>query len=74
MLPEAAKFIAAGFFAFALAGAAIAIGNIVASYMTGALRNPSAAPQVQTMVYVGIAFAEATGLFGLVVSFILIFS
>ncbi len=74
MEADAARVLAAGFYAFALMGAALAIGNIFASYLQGALRNPSAAGQERTMVYIGFALAEATGLFGLVVAFILIFT
>lgn len=73
MEAEAAKFIGAGLACLALLGAAIGIGNIFASFISGALRNPSAAPQVQTMVYIGFALAEATGLFGLVIAFIILF-
>ncbi len=69
---EVAKALAAGFYAFALLGAALAIGNIFAAYLQGALRNPSAAAQERTMVYIGFALAEATGLFGLVMAFVLI--
>ncbi len=71
---NAAKLLAAGLYAFALMGAALAIGNIFANYLQGAMRNPSAAPQERTMVYIGFALAEATGLFGLVMAFVLISS
>lgn len=71
---EAAKMIGAGLAAIALGGAGIGIGTIFGSFLQGALRNPSAAGQFQAMVWIGFALAEATGLFGLMVSFILIFS
>ena len=44
MDPQAAKFIGAGLACFALIGAGVGIGNIFANYLSGALRNPSAAP------------------------------
>ena len=44
MEPEAAKLIGAGLATIALAGAGIGIGTIFGNYLSGALRNPSAAP------------------------------
>jgi len=72
MEPEAAKLIGAGLAAIALAGAGVGIGNIFGSYLSGALRNPAAAPGPFPNLLLGFALAEATGLFGLVVSFILL--
>jgi F-type H+-transporting ATPase subunit c len=73
MEAEAAKYIGAGLATLALLGAGIGIGIIFGSYLQGALRNPAAAANERTMVYIGFALAEATGLFGLVVSFIILF-
>ncbi len=42
MEAEAAKFIGAGIAAIGMAGAAIGVGNIFGSFLSGALRNPSA--------------------------------
>lgn len=72
MEAEAAKLIGAGLAAIALAGAGVGIGQIFGSYLQGALRNPAAAPQFQAMVWIGFALAEATGLFGLVMAFIIL--
>ena len=69
---EAAKLIGAGIACSALIGAGIGIGNIFGSYLSGALRNPSAADGQRTWLFVGFALAEATGLFGLVVAFIIL--
>ena len=69
----AAKLIGAGLAAMALIGAGIGVGNVFGSYLAGALRNPSAAASQQTNLLLGFALCEATGLFGLVVAFILIF-
>jgi len=69
---EAAKLIGAGLACSALIGAGIGIGNIFGSYLSGALRNPSAADAQRTWLFVGFALAEATGLFGLVVAFIIL--
>ncbi len=72
MEAEAAKLIGAGLACSALIGAGIGIGNIFGSYLSGALRNPSAAADQRTWLFVGFALAEATGLFGLVVAFIIL--
>jgi F-type H+-transporting ATPase subunit c len=69
----AAKLIGAGLAAMALIGAGIGVGNVFGSYLAGALRNPSAAASQQTNLLLGFALCEATGLFGLVVAFILMF-
>ena len=71
---EAAKMIGAGIAVLSLAGAGIAIGNIFSSYLTGAMRNPSAAQQQFPNLLLGFALAEATGLFGLVVALIILFA
>ena len=70
---EAAKFIGAGLACSALIGAGVGIGNIFGSYLSGALRNPSAAPGQFTNLLVGFARAEATGLFGLLIALIILF-
>jgi F-type H+-transporting ATPase subunit c len=70
---EAAKFIGAGLACFALIGAGIGIGNIFGNYLSGALRNPSAAPTQFTNLLIGFALAEATGLFGLLIALIILF-
>mgnify|MGYP003573179639 CR=1 FL=1 len=74
MEAEAAKYIGAGLACFALIGAGIGIGNIFGNYLSGALRNPSAAPGQFTNLLIGFALAEATGLFGLLIALIILFS
>ncbi len=74
MEAEAAKLIGAGLACTALIGAGIGIGNIFGSYLSGALRNPSAADGQRTNLLLGFALAEATGLFGLVIALILLFN
>ncbi len=73
MEPEAVKLIGAGLATIALAGAGIGIGTIFGNYLSGALRNPSAAPGQFPNLLLGFALAEATGLFGLVIALILLF-
>ncbi len=74
MEAEAAKFIGAGIATLALAGIGIGLGNIFGSYLSGALRNPSAAPKQFTNLLIGFALTEATGLFALVIAFLILFS
>ncbi len=74
MEAEAAKFIGAGIATLALAGIGIGLGNIFGNYLAGALRNPSAAPKQFTNLLIGFALTEATGLFALVIAFLILFS
>jgi len=73
MDPVAAKMIGAGIATIALAGAAIGIGQIFAAFVSGSFRNPEAAPRVFANVILGFALAEATGLFGLIIAFMILF-
>ncbi len=68
------KSIGAGIAALALLGAGIGIGNIFASFLNGAMRNPSAAPSQTTNLLLGFALTEATGLFGFVVAMLILYS
>ena len=70
MEAEAAKYIGAGLAGMALIGAGLGIGNIFGSYLSGALRNPSAAASQRTNLLLGFALCEATGLFGFVLAMI----
>ena len=66
--------IIAGLAAIALAGAGVGIGIIFGNYLSGAMRNPSAAQKQFPNLLLGFALAEATGLFGLVVALIILFA
>ena len=73
MDPQAAKFIGAGIAAIGMAGAAIGVGNIFGSFLTGALRNPAAsASQFGNLIF-GFAVTEALGIFSFLVSLLLLF-
>ncbi len=67
------KYIGAGLATLTMGGAAIGVGHVAGNYLSGALRNPSAANEQLGMFFIGIAFAEALGLIGFVVAMILIF-
>ncbi|MFM9976850.1 MAG: F0F1 ATP synthase subunit C [Sphingomonadaceae bacterium] len=70
---EAAKFIGAGLAAVGLGMAALGVGNVFASFLEGALRNPGAADGQQGRLFIGFAAAELLGLLAFVVAMILIF-
>ncbi|MBL4596377.1 MAG: F0F1 ATP synthase subunit C [Robiginitomaculum sp.] len=74
MEAEAAKYIGAGLACIALAGAAIGLGTIFGNYLSGALRNPSAAPGQFTNLLIGFALTEFTGLLGFVMGMIILFA
>jgi len=73
-IAEMGKYIGAGLAAFGLGWAAIGVGNIVANFLAGALRNPSAAPGQTANLFVGIAFAEALGIFSFLIAILLLFA
>ena len=73
MDPVAAKYIGAGLAAIGMGVAAVGVGAIFGNFLSGALRNPSAAPAQFPNLLLGFALAEATGLFGLVIALILLF-
>ncbi|OGY18396.1 MAG: ATP synthase F0 subunit C [Candidatus Chisholmbacteria bacterium RIFCSPLOWO2_01_FULL_50_28] len=55
-------------------GPAIAIGLIVAKALEAMGRNPEASARVQTVMILGIAFAEAIAIYSLVMALILKFT
>ena len=73
MDPTAAKLIGAGIAAIALGGAGIGIGTIFGNYLAGALRNPAAAASQRGTLFLGFAFAEATGLIGFAVAMLILY-
>lgn len=68
------KFIAVGLMAFGMLGAAIGVGNIFGSLLSGIARNPSATEQMQRLAFIGAGLVEAMGLFAFVIAMLLIFS
>ena len=61
------KFIGAGLaIGFGALGPGIGIGWIVGNAMQALGRNPEAAPQIQPNMILGMAFAEAIGIYALV--------
>ena len=56
-----------------LAGAGVGIGTVFGSLITGVARNPSLRGQLFQYAVLGFAFSEATGLFALMMSFLLLY-
>lgn len=71
---EAARYIGAGLATMALIGAGIGIGTVFGNFLAGALRNPGAAGGQTANLLLGFALCEATGLFGLVIALIILFT
>jgi F-type H+-transporting ATPase subunit c len=74
MDPIAAKYLGAGIATLGMAGVALALGNIFGSYLSGALRNPSAADGQFARLILGFAVTEALGIFSLLVALLLLFA
>ncbi|HEY0214035.1 MAG TPA: F0F1 ATP synthase subunit C [Paenirhodobacter sp.] len=68
------KYIGAGLACIGMAGAAVGVGHIAGNFLAGALRNPSAAAGQTAMLFIGIAFAEAFGIFSFLVALLLMFA
>lgn len=68
-----------GFIAAALAiglpalGVGVAQGLVVSAALDGIWRQPEAMRDLRTMMFIGLGFLEALALYGLVVSFIILF-
>lgn len=73
MDPIAAKYLGAGLACIGMAGAAVGVGNIFGNFLSGALRNPSAADGQFARLIFGFAVTEALGLIAAVVALALAF-
>jgi F-type H+-transporting ATPase subunit c len=73
MDPIAAKFLGAGLACIGMGATAIGVAHVFGQYLTGALRNPSAAGGQFNNLILGFALAEAFGIFSLLVAFLLLF-
>lgn len=60
--------------AFASAGAAIGIGMASGKAFEASARQPELAGKIQTLLFTAIVFIEATAIYALVVSLLLIFA
>jgi F-type H+-transporting ATPase subunit c len=67
------KYLGAGLAAIGMGLAAIGVGAIFGNFLSGALRNPSAADGQFGRAFIGAALAEGLGIFAFVVALILLF-
>ena len=74
MLLQAAKLIASGIAVSAISGAGVGIGTVFGSLINAVARNPGLTNQLFSYAILGFALTEAIALFGLMMSFLLIFS
>ncbi len=70
---ESARMIGAGLAAIALGGAGAGLGALFGGYMQGAFRNPDAQSKLKVNPMLAFALIEATGLFALIIAFIILF-
>jgi F-type H+-transporting ATPase subunit c len=70
----AAKYIGAGLACSGLIGAGVGIGTVFGSLILALSRNPQLKGQFFTYAILGFALAEATGLFALMMAFLILYS
>ncbi|MEE9453099.1 MAG: F0F1 ATP synthase subunit C [Paracoccaceae bacterium] len=73
-LVQMGALIGAGLACTGMGGAAIGVGHVVGNYLSGALRNPAAAGGQTATMFIGIAFAEALGIFSFLVALLLMYA
>jgi F-type H+-transporting ATPase subunit c len=71
---QAAKYIGAGLATIGLAGAGVGIGIVFSSLMSAVSRNPALRGQLFQYAILGFALSEATGLFALMIAFLILYS
>ena len=70
----ASKYIGAGLACSGLIGAGAGIGLIFSSLISSTARNPQVRNQLFSFAILGFALAEATGLFALMIAFLVLFA
>ena len=70
---QAAKIIGTGLATTGLIGAGVGIGVVFGALIIGVSRNPALRGQLFAYAILGFAFAEATGLFALMMAFLLLY-
>ncbi|MBR9764911.1 MAG: F0F1 ATP synthase subunit C [Rhodobacteraceae bacterium] len=73
-IAELGKYIGVGLTAIGMGGAAMGVGTVAGNFLSGALRNPSAAASQTATLFIGMAFAEALGIFSFLVALLLMFA
>ncbi|KAL2276400.1 hypothetical protein FJTKL_00927 [Diaporthe vaccinii] len=70
---QVAKIIGTGLATTGLIGAGVGIGVVFGALILGVARNPSLRGQLFSYAILGFAFSEATGLFALMMAFLLLY-
>jgi F-type H+-transporting ATPase subunit c len=73
-IAQMGQFIGAGLAAIGCGAAGIGVGHVAGNFLAGALRNPAAAGEQTATLFIGIAFAEALGIFAFLVALLLMFA
>lgn len=73
-MEQLGQYLGAGIAGLGTGIAALAVGNVAANFLSGALRNPSAAGGQTATLFIGIAFAEALGIFSFLIALLLMFA
>jgi F-type H+-transporting ATPase subunit c len=71
---QSAKYIASGLATIGLRGAGVGIGLVFSGLITRTARNPRLRPTLFTYAILGFALSERTGLFALMIRFLLLYS
>ncbi len=74
MIIITAKIIGSGIASIGVIGAGIGIGIIFGSYLLALSRNPALKSELFSIMLLGFALVEATALFSLMISFLLLFA
>ena len=70
---QAARLIGTGLATTGLIGAGVGIGVVFGSLILGVSRNPGLRGQLFSYAILGFAFSEATGLFALMMAFLILY-
>lgn len=71
---QSAKVIAAGIAVTSISGSGVGIGIVFASLILGVALNPRVATVLFSYAVLGFALSEAIALFGLMITFLLLYS
>ena len=72
-MKEMAKIIGTGIATTGLIGAGVGIGIVFGCLILGVARNPSLRRKLSSYAILGFAFSEATGLFALMMAFLILY-
>ncbi|MEG1003599.1 ATP synthase F0 subunit C [Clostridium sp.] len=67
------RAVGAGLAVIAALGAGVGIGNATSSLLKSIARQPEASSKLMSTYFIGCALAETTAIYGLLISFILLF-